>query len=109
LIGCDVPGSEAKELVWKIVENKIPSYEWAFFPYPLDKDEFFKATQHMDKGRSLGLDGLPCEFYLTLCQVVGDDFLNMCQEALDMGDMGEQINVGPINLIPKGSKDFVGQ
>jgi hypothetical protein len=37
------------------------------------KDELFVAIYSMRNGKSLGIDGFPCEFYKTMWDMVGDD------------------------------------
>lgn len=63
----------------------------------------------MNNGKSLGLDGIPCELCKVMWDIVGYDFSHMDLESFSMGCMTKFINQGIIKLIPKNSlKDTIG-
>jgi hypothetical protein len=56
---------------------KFQSMSSLFLSRPLDKDKLFQVLRDMGKGKSLGLDGLPCKLYLVLWPMTGYDLYRM--------------------------------
>ena len=46
----------------------------------------------MKNGKSPSVDRLPCEFYKTMCSIVGDDFCALGNEVLSTGSLSEFLN-----------------
>lgn len=73
------------------------------------KDELFAALYSMKNWKSLGIDGLACEFYKATWDIVGDDFYCMVVEAFSTGCLTKTLNQGLINLMPKNvARDTLG-
>jgi len=62
----------------------------------------------MENGKSLGLDGFPCDFYKVIWDMVGDEFRSFSTGTFSYRDLIESLNQGLIKLISKNvSRDFV--
>jgi len=73
------------------------------------KDELFEALNSMQNGKSLGMDGLPCEFYKTMWDAIGDDFCHVVDEVFMTGRMSQFLNQGLIKLINiNAARDTIG-
>lgn len=60
-------------------------------------------------GNPHGLDGIPCEFYKVIWDIVGDDFSHMDSKTFSIRCLSEFINQGIIKTIPNNSlKDTIG-
>lgn len=57
----------------------------------------------MNNGKSLGVDGVPCELYKFMWDNIGDAFSHMALEPFSIACLIEFINQGLIKLIPNKS------
>jgi hypothetical protein len=48
------------------------------------KHDFFVALSSMKNWKSLSIDGLPCDFYNEMWDIVGDDFFNLAPKVLSI-------------------------
>ena len=53
----------------------------------LTLDECFEALKGMPKGKTLGSDGFPMEFYQTLWQTLGADLVRVLNAAFEAGQL----------------------
>lgn len=63
--------------------------------------ELANAVTSMAKGKTLGHDGLPMEFFQRLWHTVGHDFHQMILRGIESGELHEGAIKGLISLIPK--------
>jgi hypothetical protein len=67
----------------------------------LSKEEFFVALSSMKNGMSSRLDGLLCEFYKAMWDMIGNDFCCSMAKAFSSKILIESPNQGLIKLITK--------
>jgi hypothetical protein len=68
---------------------------------PLDKHKVLEAVRASPKGKSPGIDGIPCEFYKEYWDIVGEDMVGVLNEVLQGGELSGTQKQGIIALIPK--------
>ena len=64
-------------------------------------EECLLALKGMKTGKSLGLDGLPKEFYVTFFHLFGRDFVQMVNDCVRAGELPLSMRSGVITLICK--------
>lgn len=72
---------------------------------PISLAELKEAHQSMSKGKSLDIDGIPPEFFLTTCTQLGPLLLDMIQTAIEKGSFHRDVNTAVISLLLKKDKD----
>jgi hypothetical protein len=93
----------ARDACFRVVPHKVLIGDRDRLERDFMKDEFFVALSSMQNGKSSGIDGLPCEFYKEMWDIVGDDFCNLAHEVFSIGCLSESLNQGLIKLIPKNT------
>lgn len=68
---------------------------------PITENEVYQALLRLLRGKSLGKDGFPAEFYLWGWDFVKGILLHTIEEVWKTGSMGRELNEGLIVLIPK--------
>lgn len=68
---------------------------------PITVEEIKNAIMNMYKVKASGPDALPIEFYKENINRIGQELLQIYEEALSLGTLRKDINVGLIKLIPK--------
>ena len=68
---------------------------------PMTLGELTKALQEMAKQRSPRPDGITVEFYLALWPVIGQQYLKMIQESINMSCLPLGVTNGIITLLHK--------
>ena len=61
---------------------------------PLQLEEIFPTLNMLPSFQALGRDGLPLEFFLKLWNCIGNDFFEVFKEALDLGMLSRDLNIG---------------
>ncbi len=72
---------------------------------PITLEELLKAVKATNKGRTLGIDGIPVELYLALWDILGPVWLETLNYATDKGTFHRDLNTALITVIPKPDKD----
>ena len=67
----------------------------------LTYEECLQAVKQMKGNKSLGLDGLPSEFYKKFFYLFGRDFVNMINDCFVRGELPLSLRTGLITLICK--------
>ena len=67
----------ARNSCFKVVPHKVSICDRDRLEKDFTKEYFFNVLNLMKNDRSPGIDGLPCEFYKTMWDIVGDDVLHM--------------------------------
>ncbi len=67
----------------------------------LTLEEIHKAIQALSKGKALGHDGIPIEFFQACASEVAPTLLKAYTAMLTSGEASNYINRGLITLIPK--------
>jgi hypothetical protein len=63
----------------------------------------------MKNGKYLGKDGLPCEFYKGMWDMIGDDFCHLVVKVFTFHRFSESLNLGSIKLNSKNvARDTIG-
>ena len=81
-----IDGSAASELLDN-VSAVLPNDQAALCEGELTAEECFTALTGMARGKAPGLDGLPMEFYLKFCQVLGTDLVNTLNSCYLVGTL----------------------
>lgn len=91
----------ARDACCRVVPRKVSVGDRDRLDRVFTKDELYATLSSMQNGKSPGLYGLPCEFYKSLWDAIGEDFCSMASEVFASGCLSEFINQGLIKLIPK--------
>jgi hypothetical protein len=59
---------------YRVVPHKVSVVDYDRLNKDFTKDEHFAHFCSMKNGKSLGIDGFPCEFYKVMWDTIGDDF-----------------------------------
>ena len=71
----------------------------------ITKKELGLALLQMQNGKSPGIDGLPCEFYKTFWQLIGDDFTEVVNQCFEESSLTSSQRFGLITcLFKKGDR-----
>ena len=71
-------------------------------------EEIQEAIKAMANDKSLGMDGLPIEFYKDNLDWIGEELFLFYNDAFDNGSLGSDVNRGIIKLLPKiGDRSLV--
>ncbi len=96
------PGTaEAQEQCWTSVPIKVLEDTNSYLTRNLTLTEVHDAIRALPKGKALGHDGLPMEFFHECAQEVAPDLLRAFAAMLNAGETSAHINKGLITLIPK--------
>jgi len=91
----------ARKLCWPSVPLRVSKDTNALLTQELTLSEILKAISTLPKGKALGHDGLPMEFFHKCAKDVAPDLLNAFTAMLKEGETLALINKGQITLIPK--------
>jgi len=67
----------------------------------LTVDEVHSALHGMARGKSPGSDGLPMEFYLTFCDTLASDLVEVLNASFDLGSLPRSQRMALISLVFK--------
>jgi len=84
----------------RFVEND----EWESLLQEVSENELLVVMNSFQKGKSLGPDGWPIEFYLGFFDLLGNDILKVVESSRKNGRIHDPINATFIALIPKIDK-----
>jgi hypothetical protein len=77
----------ARDACYKVVPHKVYIGDRDRLEIYFTKDDFFVSLSSMQNGKSLGIDGLPCEFYKEMWDMVGVNFCNLANEVFSIGSL----------------------
>ncbi len=92
---------EVQERCWDSVPIRVASETNARLTKSLTLEEIIKAIHVLPKGKALGHDGIPMEFFQECTNEVAPMLLKAFTAMLDTGGDSTFINKGLITLIPK--------
>ena len=72
-------------------------------------EEIDATIDSLSNGKSLGIDGLPAEFYKKNKNWISAELFRVYEEAFAKGSLGKNINKGVIKLLPKTGDKKIGQ
>jgi hypothetical protein len=92
---------EAQAECWASVPRKVSSNTNENLTKDLTIKDILEAIRAFPKGKALGHDGIPMEFFHELAEEVSPSLLNTFTAMLNVGSTSAYINKGLITLIPK--------
>jgi len=100
--GANSPGTkEAQKLCWRSVVLRVAEDTNSLRTQKFMLAEVLSAIRAFPKGKALGHDGVPMEFFHECTQEVAPDLLIAFTAMLKVGETSPFINKGQITLIPK--------
>lgn len=100
--------TQERDHIQRIIPKKVSVEMARDLGKEISQEEIRKAILSLKDDKSLGVDGLPVEFYKTFLDWVCEDLLLVYKEAFEKGTLGNKINEGIIKLIPKeGDRSLV--
>ncbi|GBG78001.1 hypothetical protein CBR_g25934 [Chara braunii] len=94
--------------LWDNLQAKLPDHMRQQLDRPLSEEELRHTIKAIARGKALGDDGLPIEFYEACWGTLEADLLNMYNEILVGGKLGSTMTRGIITLMfKKGDKSLV--
>jgi hypothetical protein len=96
------PGTaEAQDLCWQSIPDMVTGDANANLVSSLSLEEVGRAIQTLPKGKTLGHDDIPIEFFHECEQEITLDLLQAFTALLSEGETSAYINKGVVTLIPK--------
>lgn len=92
---------DARNYCLKMVPHNISICNQDRLDKDFTKEEIFNALTSMKSCKSLGIDGLHCEFYKAMSGTMGDYFCCIVHEVFSSSFLSQFINKGIIKLISK--------
>ena len=83
------------------LERKLTDLDSESCEGPLFEGECLAALRGMPKNKTPGIDGLPCEFYLSFWDLIGSDFVAVSNFCFDTGSLSPTQRQGVISLLYK--------
>jgi hypothetical protein len=93
--------SAAQELCWQSVPSRVSADANEGLVYSLSMEEVVKAIRALPKGKALGHDDIPMEFFLECEKEIAPDLHQAFTVLLNEGETSAFINKGIITFIPK--------
>lgn len=101
----DSEESVSKQYLAKLDLPRISQINKESLEAPLSLEELHKSLKSLQKGKSLGLDGLPPELYLEIWDLIGTLMLNSFNFAIEHCAFHRDQNTSLISLLLKKGKD----
>ena len=98
LFSAEPTDADAQESLLDNIESSLPAAQSESCEGLLSVEECFEVLSGMAKRKVPGLDGLPAEFYLKFCNVLGQDLIHVFNSCYTAGSLALSQRRGVISL-----------